>query len=243
MNGSPESPSRFPFRFLRWFCPPHLYEEIEGEPWKVYEYLSKNTLGVIMGMFSKGLSTSKSGSLVMMQLACPERASSKNISSFGSRHFETLWKTSINLVSATYRDKNLPRSAAFKYLLNLLRLITSFNSAYTRSEVIMVPRLLALSNALSWNDPLKRAALTNTLVSITKFNHFSFNSCSSNSGVIPCFWAYSLMSSITCRSVRLSSIKIRIISLNPLFSSWVRLAKRSANSSDVSNEIVFIQQI
>lgn len=197
----------------------------------------------MMGMFSNGFNASKSGSPVMMQLAWPERASSRNMSSFGSMLFETRWVIAINFVSALYRAKNLLRSPALKYLSNLLRLITSFSSSYRRSELTIFPNPQALSKALSCTDPLKIAALINTLVSITKFNYFSFSNCSSSSGVIPCFWAYSLMSFITCRSVRLSSIKRRTISLNPFLSSSLSFAKRSANSSDASSVIVFILQI
>ena len=47
------------FSFLKWFCPDHLREEIE----------SKNSFGVMIGIFSNGLRASKSGSPVMMQSA------------------------------------------------------------------------------------------------------------------------------------------------------------------------------
>ncbi len=197
----------------------------------------------MMGIFSKGWSTNKSSSFVMMQSALPERASSRYISSLGSMHFETRCVTTIDFVSATYRAKNLLRSPVLKYLSNLFQLITSFNSAYTRSELTILPNLQALSNTLSCNEPLKIAAPINTLVSITKFNYLSFSSCSSNSGVIPCFWAYSLISSITCLSVLLSSIKRLTISLNPFLSSALSFEKRLTNSSEASSVIVFILQI
>lgn len=210
---------------------------------KYYEYFSKNSLGEMMGMFSKGWSANKSGSPVIIQFALADKASSRNISSFGSWHFETRCDTFINTVSATNRAKNLLRSPALKYLSNLCLLMTSFSSAYVKSEQTIVPKLRALSNTLSCKDILNRAALIRTLVSIIKFNYFSFRSCSSNSGVMPCFWAYSLMSSITCLSVLLSSIKMRIISLNPFLSSALSLSKPSARSSGASKVIVFIHQI
>lgn len=165
----------------------------------------------MMRMFSNGLRASKSGSLLIMAFASPLRASSRNISSFGSRHLDTL--------------------------------ITSLSSKYTGSDVMSVPSSRTLSKDLSANDPLKRAALISTLVSKIKFNYFSLRSCSSNSGVMPCFWAYSLMSSITCRRFLLSSNKRLIISTKLLFSFSLNIAKRSANSSVVSMVIVFILQI
>lgn len=197
----------------------------------------------MIGIFLKGLNASKSTSPVMMHLACPERAASRNISSFGSLLIETRWAISINSISALYRARNFLRSPTLKYLSNLARLSTSFSSSYIKSELMIFPRLRALSNTWSCTDPLNSAALINTFVSITKFNYLSFSNCSSNSGVRPCFWAYLLMSSMTSRSVRVSSINRRTISLRPFLSSSLSLAKRSANSSDASSTIVFILQI
>jgi len=43
MNNQESISGTFPFRFLKWFCPPHLYEAIEGDliqrfqkDWKKY---------------------------------------------------------------------------------------------------------------------------------------------------------------------------------------------------------------
>lgn len=196
----------------------------------------------MMGILSNGFKTSKSGSLVIMQPALPESANSRNISSLGSRQALTLCTTAINNDSTLCLTKNLFLSTSLKYLLNLLRYSTSFSSAYTSSESKIFPILRAFSNAWSVTEPLNSAALINTLVSKTKFNYFPFRSCSSCSGVKPCFCAYALMSSITSRSVLLSSISRLIISANSFFSVSVNLEKRAAVSSDVSSVMVFIQQ-
>jgi len=47
---------------------------------------SKKSLGEMIGIFSNGLSASRSGSLVMIQSALPLKASSRYLSSLGSLH-------------------------------------------------------------------------------------------------------------------------------------------------------------
>ena len=55
------NPSPWTFRFLRWFCPDYIYEEIEGDliqklKWMLYLITplnrSKNSLGEMIGIFS-----------------------------------------------------------------------------------------------------------------------------------------------------------------------------------------------
>ena len=123
--------------FTTMFGPDHLYEEIE----------SKNSFGVIIGIFSNGLRTSRSGSPVMMRSAFPERASSKYLLSSGSRQRDTWWETMTDTVSARYRVNSILRSASLKYLSNLLLCTTSFNSSYISLELKILSDALAFSKA------------------------------------------------------------------------------------------------
>jgi len=199
----------------------------------------------MMGMFWKGWSTSKSGSLVITTSALPDKANSKNILSLESRQTETWWLMVINWVCFLYACMKNSRSyVSRKYLSNFLLLSVISNSEVVGSDRRTVWRASALRTARLTSDSFKMAALINTLVSrITFIYDSSFNKSFRPSSVSPCCLAYALMSSITSKMVRLSfNIRKRVSSVTD-FSASESLASVSASSSFTSKVIVFIKQI
>lgn len=211
---------------------------------KRHQNFSRNSFGVTIEMFSNGFKISKSGSLVIIRSAWPESASSRNILSLWSRQMETVWLTLISLLCKRYRW--IKRSFSYsllKYFSNFFFFKVTSNSVVTGKDRMILWSVNALRIARSVIDPFKIAALIRALVSRTSFIYdSSFIKSFNASSVMPCFRAYSLMSSITCGSVRLSSSNRKSVSrVNDFFSSE-SCDNLLANSSLTSSVIVFIVQ-
>lgn len=195
----------------------------------------------MIGIFSYGLSTCKSGSPETMQSALPDRASSKYISSLGSRQILTRWNGTINSHLFEYLVMIAKRmSIGRKYLSNLVLRMVSENSRSVFSERIKWWKFSA--NLMAWAEVLfiERAALISTLQSTTTLTYSSFKSSLSSSSVMPCCSACvaeNVSKSLSDEeSVIRSTNTFSIISLL-IFSMVLNL---SANSSLTSKVIVFI---
>jgi hypothetical protein len=195
----------------------------------------------MIGIFSNGCSTNRSGSPVMMQSALPERASSRYISSMGSRQTFTRWKGTINSHLLEYRDIIAKRtSMGRKYLSNLVLSRVSENSRRVFSDRIIWWKSSACLMACAEAPVLERAALMRTLQSTTTFIYSSFKSSSSSVSFMPCCSACVAENASRSlndeESVMRSTINFSIISLL-IFSILLNL---SASSSLTSKVIVFI---
>ena len=116
----------------------------------------------------KGLSEIKSLSPVMICVACPLAASSRNLSSFGSRHARIA--SSISTHSAFRRNaaRNCRPSSSEIYFRNFGRASTSWISDRTGGESNTFPLSSARSKACREGESVSKRALTMTLVSRTK---------------------------------------------------------------------------
>ena len=131
----------------------------------------------MIGIFSNGCRTNRSGSPVMTQLALPERASSRYMSSLGSRQTLTRWKGTINSHLLEYRDMIAKRtSIGRKYLSNLVLSRVSENSRRVFSDKIIWWKSSARLMACAEAPVLERAALMSTLQSTTTLIYSSFTS-------------------------------------------------------------------
>ena len=148
----------------------------------------------MMGIFSNGWRTNKSGSPVTMQSALPERASSRYMSSWGSRHIFTECSTETILTIFCTCKINSNRVSRFKYLSNFDRINTRLNSLKVFLEARISSCFFALSQHRRGVLPLRMKALTRTLQSKITFTYLrsssiSFKIFSRISGVRPFFSA------------------------------------------------------
>ncbi len=196
----------------------------------------------MIGIFSKGLRANRSGSPVMMQSALPERASSRYLSSSGSRQIVTRWETSIFLLWLAKRRRKKSLSYSFlKYLSNFFLFRTFENSRVDDVDRITVPFKNAFLTARKETELFIIAALMRTFASITTVIRYFFSISFKISSVMPCFRAYSLMSSITSNNVLLSFNSLDKVSRANCFSCSVSLSNFEASSS--LTDIVFIKAI
>src|SRR5690606_18737955 len=122
-----------------------------------------------MGIARNGWRTSKSLSPVIIQSAWTETASSRYLSSLGSRHalMETLGtKNSLPKYISSIISQRSP--SFLKYESNFSRNKTSTNSARVWFEIAKIPKLMALRSAFLLTDSGIRAALIKLFVSKTK---------------------------------------------------------------------------
>ncbi len=250
---------RLIFAFLQWICPDHLYEEIEGDLIQKFnrdvksfgeekfiedQNRSKNSLGVMIGIFSNGWSTNKSGSLVMMQSTLAERASSRYISSSGSRQAFTCFVISILVLAISYSSRNACLTSLETYLSNFGRISTSMASTSTGFERNNVyAGRFAFNKAWLEKEESFNRALIRTLQSKTNLIYSFLRSSSRISGVNPFFLACSLASCmISVKLFLLDTIRSRVSEID-FFSFGVIRATFSATGSLTSSVIVFILQI
>ena len=162
----------------------------------------------MIGIFSNGLRTSRSGSPVMMQSAFPERASSRYMSSSGSRQIVTVWNTGIILTNVCISKINSSLDSRVKYLSNFGRRNLLLNSLKVFCEARMISVFFDLSQQIPRMLPLKMEALKRTLESKITTTYrlsspsFSSRSFFSISGVSPFRSAWSLKSSIISSRLR-----------------------------------------
>ncbi len=199
-------------------------------------------------MFSNGLSICKSGSPVMIQSAFPERASSRYISSFGSRQIFTLCVTGTVLITDPISKISSCLVSGFKYLSNFECEKIYLYSAKIFWELIIEWFAFALSHDFLVVPPLKIKALTSTLQSKITIIYFrsssiSFRICSSISGVRPFFSAWALRSSMISLRFLFLPTRISNVSAIVLFSAADIFSSFSAVGSLTSSVIVFIIQI
>ncbi len=108
---------------------------------------SINCRGVAIAIPRNGCKTSRSLSPLTTQVALPLTASSRNLSSLGSRHATTRSTISTKMPSLTKALRNSIRSSSVMYLSNPLRRRTSSNSATVTCEISNLPVCVALSKA------------------------------------------------------------------------------------------------
>lgn len=197
----------------------------------------------MMGIFLNGCNTKRSLSPETMQSAPPDNANSRYTLSLGSRQILTEWFTITSSDTSIYFLTNATLSLNRKYLPNLGRCITLFNSFNVKYERKTTLSCLAFSKALSGVESLKKAALRRTLLSKITLNYSSFNNSSNISGDNPCLWAYTLISSIISRSVRRSNNHKSIMRINSSFSPADSPSIFRAISSFTSNCTVRINTI
>lgn len=151
----------------------------------------------MIGIFSNGLSASRSGSLMMIQSALPLKASSRYLSSLGSLHAFTCRVILILSPRSLYSSRNSFIRSIEMYRSNLGRVITSIASANTGFEISNVQEVdSAFSSAWPEKEESSNKALTNTLQSKTSRIYFSLSSSSKISEVKPFFRACSVASCI-----------------------------------------------
>jgi len=197
----------------------------------------------MMGMFSNGCNDKRSSSLVMIQSALPETASSRYMLSLGSR------QTSISMVTGTleafnsYSSRNNCLTDKERYRSNFGRITTSIASARVALETIQ--STFANSdrfNAKPENEYSFSNAQISTLLSNTICIYSPLRRSSRISGVNPFCLACSLASWIISeRFLRLDTRRSRLLAINS-FSIGVILAILSAVGSLTSKVIVFILQ-
>ena len=187
----------------------------------------------MIGIFSNGFRTSKSGSPVTRQSDFPERASSKYLLSSGSRQRVTWWETSIILLWLVNRRIKKSLSYSFlKYLSNFFFFRVVENSSVVDVERITTSFKNAFLAARNETELAMIAALTRTFASMTTvIRYFSFRRSFRISSVIPCFLAYSPMSPITSNNDLLSFNSRDKVSRANCFSFSVSLSNFNANSS------------
>jgi len=122
-----------------------------------------------MRILSKGSSTCRSLSPVMMQEASAATANSRSILSFGSRQAEIGGEGTVQSKACFSKyDRKLSRCSKEMKGSNLERTNTADNSEKVSGDITMRPRLMALSKALAGLSLPRINALTNVLVSNTK---------------------------------------------------------------------------
>jgi hypothetical protein len=200
----------------------------------------------MMEMFSNGFRTNKSGSPVTMQSALPDKASSRYVSSFGSRQIIMVWRTGIILIKVCTSAISSSLDSRVKCLSNLGLRNTRLNSSKVCIEAIIISAFLDFSQHLSAVLPLEMKALKSTLqskITITYFlvsSSISFKIFSSTFGVRPFRSAWLRISS------RISSMFLRLVtncrrvSAITFFSEGDIRSIFSATGSLTSNVIVFI---
>ena len=200
----------------------------------------------MIGIFSNGLSTSKSGSPERMQSALAESASSRYWLSLGSRQIVTVWRTGIILVSVCTSKISSSLDSSVKYLSNFVRRKTLLNSSKVCCEATITSDFLNFSQHLSAVLPLEMKALKRTLQSkITITDHLvsspiSFKILSRTSGVRPFRSAWLLISSsISSKFLRFVT-NWRSVSDIAFFSKADIFSIFSATGSLTSKVIVFI---
>ena len=210
---------------------------------------SRKSFGESMDMFLNGCRTSKSGSPVTMQLALPDRASSRYMLSFGSRQTDIMHEIFTSLIEFCNSKMSSSLDSTVRYRSNFGRRKIELNSSKVCWENRMVCPPLDLLKHLSGVLPLEMKALTSTLQSKTTTTYFLFSSfisfriLSSTSGVSPFRSAWVLISSIiSSRLLRLVT-SCRRVSAMAFFSSGLIFSILSATGSDTSSVIVFIPQI
>ena len=204
----------------------------------------------MIGIFSNGWSASKSASLVMMQSAWPESASSRYMSSLGSRQACTRCVTDTGLILDCISIINSSLVSSFTYRSNFACGNTRLYSAKISSDTITKSFDIALSQDCLATMLLKTKALINTLQSKMMVIYFSFRSslisaiiCSRISGVSPFFSACSEASfMISDKLLLVLPTSISIIFVIDTFSAGVIFDIRSAIVSLTSKVIVFIYQ-
>ena len=200
----------------------------------------------MIGIFSNGLSTCKSGSPETMQSALPDRASSRYWLSLGSRQTVTVWRTGIILIIVCASTISSSLASRDKYLSNLGLKNTRLNSSNVCCEAIISFPFLDFSQHRSAVLPREMKALKSTLQSKTMIiyclssSSISFKIFSRTSGVRPFRSAWFLMSS------KISSKPLRLVTKCPIvsdiaFFTWGDIRSIfSATGSLTSNVIVFI---
>jgi len=113
------------------------------EAYLFVESVPKNSSGFMIRIFRKGLSSNKSSSPLIIHVALPLIASSKNLSSFGSRQARMFSLISTSVVSRSNAIIKDSRSSRSRYRLNYSRHNTSFNSFRIGSERRISPRSCA----------------------------------------------------------------------------------------------------
>lgn len=193
------------------------------------------------GIFSNGLRINRSESPVMMQSALPESASSRYISSLGSRHNFMCSEISTLTQRIFNSSKNDCLISFETYLSNLGRIKTSINSANAWWDINKVEEMdFAVNKAFPGIELLNNKALIKTLQSKTTRIYSSLSNSSRISGVKPFFLACSLASCII--SARLLRLEMRRVSVSEIaFRSEGDIrAIFSATGSLTSKVIVFI---
>ncbi len=195
----------------------------------------------MIGIFSNGWRTNRSGSPVIIQSAFPKRASSKYISSLGSRHHFTCSVISTVVERDLISSRNDCLTSFETYRSNFFRIITSINSASTGLDINKVEEIdFTLSKATPGREVSNNKALIKTLQSKTRRIYSSLSNSSRISGVKPFFLACSLASSmISSRLLRLEMRRFNVSAM-AFFSLGDILAIFSATGSLTSKVIVFI---
>jgi hypothetical protein len=127
----------------------------------------KNSSTVTIFTSRNGLSTSRSLSPLTMYFAPPFNASSKILSSFGSRHSCTFSIISTSIARSTNVSKNLSRSSLVTKRLNFSRPSTSLSSYNNSSDNKTSPCFKAYRNAFEGLPFSNSNELTITFVSKT----------------------------------------------------------------------------
>jgi len=202
---------------------------------------SRNSLGVMMRMFSNGLSISRSGSLVMIQSALPLRARSRYLSSSGSLQAFTCLVMLTLSPRSSYSSRNSFLISNRIYRSNFGRVITSIVSAKTGFEMRSIEEVdSAFSSARPEKEESSNKALTKMLQSKTSRIYSLLSSSSKISGVSPFLRACSLASCIMSdKLLRLDKIRSTASEI-VFFSAGVIRATLSAAGSLTSRVIVFI---
>ena len=176
-----------------------------------------------MDVLLNDFKASKSSSLVMMQSAFHDTASSRYISSFGSRQIRSRFMISTLVQSDLNSFRKSILISFVRYLSNFFRIKTSINSAYTwLDNSISEEEDFPFSRALVGTESFIKSALIKTLPSKISRIYSSLRSSSSSSGVKPFFLACSPASSIIssrlffCDSKRLKASETAFLFLNVL---------------------------
>ena len=126
-----------------------------------------NSAEVMIGIWWKGDSMSRSLSPVTIQAAWPSTARFKNLLSLTSLQSVKLLDVFISFPSFSTLLINASLFFSKTYLSNFVRINTIFNSVSVSLENIRLPWLVALSNARRLTDDGNKTALINELVSKT----------------------------------------------------------------------------
>lgn len=147
-----------------------------------------------------GLSASRSESPVTMCVAPPLTASSRNLSSLGSRQALIRTSASTHCASCARAARKMRMSVSSRYRRSRFLLKTSHRSARAANESRTFPLWSTRSRAWRGFEAGKSNALIKAFVSKTQRNYAPLRMESNISGVSPRNWAFRPTSSRTCCS-------------------------------------------